>query len=89
MRRNSNPPPLFEKPPYREPAASTGPYSRPEIAQLDHLCGGIHHALQQLRTVPYRQLACIHVETARLLLQRVEEIACPNPDTQEDHDVPA
>lgn len=71
------------------PPPTMGPYSRPEIAQLDHLCGGIHHALQQLRTVPYRQLACIHVETARLLLQRVEEIACPDPDAQEDHDVPA
>lgn len=64
-------------------------YTRPEAAELEHLCGNIHHALQQLRTVPYRQLAAIHVETARLLLQRIEQIACPDPDAQEDHDVPA
>lgn len=72
---------LLAPPPPAKPA-----YTRPEAAELEHLCGNIHHALQQLRTVPYRQLAAIHVETARLLLQRIGEIACPDPDSTEETD---
>lgn len=62
------------------PAPIVTAYTPAEADELAHLVGGIQHALRVLRTVPYRQLAAIHVETARLLLQRIEQIACLDPD---------